>query len=311
MAQFVPLKVETAGAEWSNWARKYPPDGSGIPIIYVIRADGMKLYGKSGALNGNDLPLMMQTMLQQSGNIYSDQQIVALETAVETAQKAEAEGDVATAVRSLAVVGKIGTLGELGSHAKSALAADQLTTALTEKGKAALADAEKQLDDPSNADKFAGALAYVEAKRVFGQLPTLKVELAAAARKYDRDQDLREPISQAESLDRARLLTATSRTQQKGIEALQTLAARYPGQAVAELAIADLKAAGETVNVPADEPTSEFRTFTDITGEFKIEAQFLGVEDGSVVLKKKDGETIRVPFERLSLADQEFAKAQP
>ena len=50
-------------------------------------------------------------------------------------------------------------------------------------------------------------------------------------------------------------------------------------------------------------------TWTDNTGQFKIEAEFAGVEGRSVVLRLADGSTKNVPIERLSEASRERAKA--
>lgn len=50
-------------------------------------------------------------------------------------------------------------------------------------------------------------------------------------------------------------------------------------------------------------------TWTDNTGQFKIEAEFVGVEGRSIVLRLADGSTKNVPIERLSDASRERAKA--
>ena len=50
------------------------------------------------------------------------------------------------------------------------------------------------------------------------------------------------------------------------------------------------------------------RTWTDTTGDFKVEAELLGVEDGLVRLKKEDGTVVSVPLARLSAADRTFLK---
>lgn len=49
-------------------------------------------------------------------------------------------------------------------------------------------------------------------------------------------------------------------------------------------------------------------TWTDSTGQFKIEAEFVGAKDGKVYLKKADGITIAVPFARLSAESQQLAR---
>jgi hypothetical protein len=50
---------------------------------------------------------------------------------------------------------------------------------------------------------------------------------------------------------------------------------------------------------------SAFRTWTDNTGTFRLEAEFLGVADGKVRLRRKDSREIAVPLDRLSAADKQ------
>ena len=58
---------------------------------------------------------------------------------------------------------------------------------------------------------------------------------------------------------------------------------------------------------------AEPRKWTDKSGTFSVEAEFLGLADGSVTLKRADGRTVRIPFNQLSAADQQEAQklAQP
>jgi hypothetical protein len=55
---------------------------------------------------------------------------------------------------------------------------------------------------------------------------------------------------------------------------------------------------------------SKFRTWTDITGKFKTEAALVGLENGKVLLKKKDGRSVALDIQRLSQADQDFVHSQ-
>lgn len=63
---------------------------------------------------------------------------------------------------------------------------------------------------------------------------------------------------------------------------------------------------------PAAEPTPKaepaYRTWTDSTGQFKVEATFRGVLAGKVKLLKKDGLEIDIPLEKLSRQDQDWVK---
>jgi hypothetical protein len=52
------------------------------------------------------------------------------------------------------------------------------------------------------------------------------------------------------------------------------------------------------------------RTWTDSTGKYSVEADFLELHNGSVRLKKPDGTTIMVPINRLSRADQEYVGSE-
>jgi len=49
------------------------------------------------------------------------------------------------------------------------------------------------------------------------------------------------------------------------------------------------------------------REWTDNTGKFRVEAELQGVEDGTVLLSKADGHTLRVPLGRLCDSDRQFA----
>lgn len=52
------------------------------------------------------------------------------------------------------------------------------------------------------------------------------------------------------------------------------------------------------------------RTWSDVTGAFSVEAQFVKFDDGKVKLKKGDGKTVAVPLERLCAEDRDFVAQQ-
>jgi hypothetical protein len=59
---------------------------------------------------------------------------------------------------------------------------------------------------------------------------------------------------------------------------------------------------------PEPEPETTFRTWTDSTGEHKVEAEFVSATMGQVKLRKADGSEVVLPMERLSEADQEWLR---
>jgi outer membrane protein assembly factor BamB len=50
------------------------------------------------------------------------------------------------------------------------------------------------------------------------------------------------------------------------------------------------------------------RTWTDTTGRYRIEAEFVSFANGNVSLKKQDGSTVEVPMSKLSSADQKWIR---
>lgn len=57
--------------------------------------------------------------------------------------------------------------------------------------------------------------------------------------------------------------------------------------------------------------TQEIRTWTDKSGQFSVEAEFVGLaENKSVEIKTKDGRSLKVPLEKFSEADQDYVRSQ-
>ena len=311
VTQFVPLKIDSEGEHWGEWSKKYRPEGNGIPILFVIRADGQMLYGKSGAKEGPQLPLFLAEHLKSAGRILSDEQLATIRDAVEDSNKALAEGDAWTAVKRIEGLKKIGTPGKLGSYASVAQEADALHAKLVEEGKAALAAAKEKL---AGEDKFAGVLKVISANRVFGSMAELRKDLATAERDLGKDQQLKEIVKQAEALDRALAMAAGKTTQRSAPAAFEAVITRYPGTSAAELAKAKLAELGvETTAVATSTPnvtSPALRTWTDSTGKFQIEAELVKVEDGKVQLKQKDGQLLAIALEKLSKEDQEYLAQQ-
>lgn len=77
--------------------------------------------------------------------------------------------------------------------------------------------------------------------------------------------------------------------------------------AAASPAAPAVPAAPAPAPVPAPVRT-EYRLWTDASGKFQVEAEYVAVVDGKVQLRRKDGREISVPLARLSKADQEEVK---
>ena len=52
------------------------------------------------------------------------------------------------------------------------------------------------------------------------------------------------------------------------------------------------------------------RTWTDSTGNYTVEADLIGFNDATVVLKKKNRQLVAVPIDKLSKEDQTYLKSK-
>ena len=91
------------------------------------------------------------------------------------------------------------------------------------------------------------------------------------------------------------------------IEAAKKAAAEQAKAEAAKEKAAAEQAKAEAAKKAAAEK-SKWRTWTDASGEHKIEAKYGGVVAGKVKLIKQDGTTIMVPLEKLSDEDQKWIK---
>lgn len=101
----------------------------------------------------------------------------------------------------------------------------------------------------------------------------------------------RDPANKPEPEDDALYVAKPGKVEQPREEPAGTAAARPNGTA-------------------ANVPRTALRTWTNDTGEFKVEAALVGFEFDLVQLKKQDGKVISLRLEQLSAADQAFIREQ-
>jgi hypothetical protein len=311
VSQFVYVFINVDEAEGEKCQQKYGHPGDMLPFVYVVGTNGEKLFSHSGIMESEELRQLLTTQAEKIGKNLSSKELTLLKKAVEDAKQAHAKGDLAAAVKALLTVKKLGPLGAFDSHAKPAVEANKLVADWTEEGKAVLKEVDEKLSD-GNAT-FAAALAYARAKRTLAALPTLKADLTAAARKYQRVPDFADTLRQAEALDRAQLAAASSHDAKKAATAFQRIISTYPDTEVAKLAAEELKKLGvETAETPAaDTAKRGYRTWKDATGRFAVKARARGVKDGKLSLETEDGSVIQVPLTKLSEADRKIVESQP
>lgn len=112
-----------------------------------------------------------------------------------------------------------------------------------------------------------------------------------------------EAIAQAMSDDQVRLLKQAGGTVTLSLVDLSRSDQDY----LRTLDLPELEQTGTSESNAAGE---DFRKFLDATGKHSVEAVFVGLQDGQVTLRKRDGSTTTLDLERLSPADQEFIREQ-
>ena len=311
LSQYVYVYLDADGPTGQSWEKKYGrPEGTMLPFIWVLRADGEQLFSHAGFMESAELSEMLSAQATKAGKVFSAKEEAVIRKALEDAKQARKKGDAGEAVKALLPLKKLGPLGGLKSYAKFAVDANELVAQLTKEGKAMLTEADEELS--SGDAKFAGALTYTRARRVFTPLTTLKTELTAASRKYDRSQDLADVFRQAEAVDRAQAMAGSPHGKEKAAAAFQRIVSAYPDTEAAKLAAKELeKLADDGVQAAVKEsPKPASRTWADATGHFSVKARCRSVTDGQAVLETDDGRVVRVPVEKLSDPDREFLKAK-
>lgn len=262
VAQYVPLLIGFEGSgDFGKWLGKYQAEGgNAIPQVFVIRADGEKLYGRSG--HPESLPQFLQAGLTQAGRILSGQQLEKLTDALEQAKQHQTDGDLAKAVLALAPA--VGT----GSYAEAAIEADTLAKTFTDEG---LAKTKEAADKVATAP-LQGAIELVEIRRVYGRLPDVVRAAGESIREHSRDAELRNLFSAAEGIDRAQSAASDGDTKRAVIYYKQVVSkfADTPASKLAldRLAELDKEAAAEAASAAESASSSTAESSTPAETEY-------------------------------------------
>ena len=225
-AQFVPVKIETgSNDQWRAWSRKYKHEGNGIPIVYVVRADGEQLYGQSGM--PSPLPAFLTLHLRQAGRMLSPGDLSDLAEEAAAAQKLVEDGEIEEACA------RVSRYAGSGSFAEAALTIDKLAVELAEQGQQSLAAAAKQLEEPESA--FDGALEVARVERVYGDLKPVEQASRDLRAKYRQEREIRDLLEQAEWIDKARAFAADEDFK-RALATYRIAQSRFPDSRAAELA---------------------------------------------------------------------------
>ena len=316
--QFVPLKIITDNnANWSQWSRKYPMTGNGIPQLYVVRADGEQIYGGAGAPPGDELPAMLLASLKKSGRSFTNQEAGFLQRAVQVSDKAMQSGDLLKAAVALSEVGQLGPHDNLGSYAKPAMQSKELYLELKKQLDSRVAKAKSELLDSKASNPLEPMLTVYEGEAVCKLFPKWKAEGATITRELAKQERYANEAAQAEAIVRARVVAASlsPRIRNRAENAYANVIRRFPNTAADTLARTELASFAPDAKILSAEPSdaespmpnvSAFRIWTTQKGDFQTRAKYLRQKAGKVQLMKEDGTTIVVDIGILSSKDRTY-----
>jgi hypothetical protein len=303
---FIPLKIESSGPAWSEWRSKYSYEGKTIPIVFVIRADGEKLYGKSGSLPGNELYQLLNSSLNNSGVLLDDRQLSTINETIQKTEKLLADDKPLAAVKQLMRISKIGTPGQIGCYANVAVAADDLAIKLTEKATATLEAARKLIEDPET--RFDGLADALKCANTYGRLPSINKQAKAMRAQWNRDDDLKATLKQVKQFQKLEKQIQKGKVSRK-LDAIRAFVKKYSdndamtGRAigliddVVKSELAQNK--GETVN---------WVTKSSDSFEGLLVVNF--GDDGAIIIKMDDGKSKTVKIDDLDRVSQAVAKCR-
>ena len=307
----------------------------------MVRADGEQLYGNSGSLPGDGLLQLLGTASQQSGRILNAAEYETLTASVGAAESAIAEENWDLAATALAPVSRIGTLGQLGSYAASALAADELAKQVGQHAVETVNNSvQPKLSDATTVAE--GVLELIQTDEIYEDFPGVAEATGELIKSAKKDPQQKELMRPALAVVKARMTAMSGRSSSaaKAGKAYETIISRYAETPYAEIAESELAAlnsepteetadaevktereplgelamsldpveeAAEETPVEEPEATEEtVRTWSNSTGKFTIEAKLIETDGESVVLEKADGEQITVPVDKLSDEAREY-----
>ena len=235
-SQFVTVKIDNTSKEWQGWASKYRHEGRTIPIVYVVRADGKMLYGKSTPTRGNELPELLNASLKQCGRVFNAKELDTIRKTLEKSSTAMDQKDFPAAVKAFAAMKKIGQPGNLQSHAAPAIELDTVATKMMEKAKSDLAEIgdliKKRAEQSDEAAEVNLAMKIATFNTNFKAFTPLKIENRKLAKAIVKEKSLGAMIKDVESLNKIAKLKVSKSRIESLVKKVNSIAEKYPNSEI-------------------------------------------------------------------------------
>lgn len=213
--------------------------------MYVIRADGKQLYGRSGA--PPNLPQFLKQQLKVGGMIPTKRQLALMANAADNAGRLYLDDRIDEAVKYVT------PYAEVNCFAFPALQLHQLGAKFARHGKTVIAQSAKTLDNDT--PTLENALTFLKTKRTYGELPEMNEFVEKTVVNLSRDEELMKLFEQAELLDKADYLQGKA-LQAAAANAYREVARTYPGTQAAEFAAAKLMSLAQSAGASSAQSTT-------------------------------------------------------
>lgn len=305
---FVPVKLDVSSDQWKSFRQTYKHDGGSVPYVFIVRADGEKLYGSGKRISAEQLYSIVEDSISKSGQVFSTPEVSAISAAAESASSQLDNGDLTAAIKTMMSLKKIGMPGKLNSFAAAAIAANEVATRVDREVTAKLESIKAELEDeqavPDAAIKMASAL-----KDLIRWLPR-KDDVSRLKKQFKNDKKLDSLLQQAilyQQMSEAQQqnnFTKLLSTYRKLVRDFDGGLIVPRGQTLLESAISLERATADDFFVMW-ESSNGFRTSGVVESIEKNDAGDLV----SVSIVDRRDKTIKVPVEKLDVVSQQVAAA--
>jgi thioredoxin-like negative regulator of GroEL len=110
---FVYLEMDSKSAEFAQFRASYPGSYSGVPMVYMLRADGEVMYGQSGGMPTEQLQMLLNHGLKNAGTVLSATELQRVEQAFGKGRALAEEGDLADAYSLMSQIANLGSFADV------------------------------------------------------------------------------------------------------------------------------------------------------------------------------------------------------
>ena len=224
MAQVVPIKIKMGTETYSEWSQQHKHEGRGIPIVYIVRADGETLYAKSGKPKKETLGQMLTAALQDAGYIMTERDVSLIQKVTEDFRGKRESGDVESAIRSLRKAKKyLNRDGNVASFAESAVTLQRELDLLLSEATEAIEKAASTIKSANgDAEVVAAIAAFEETKAKYKPIKSLKNEFSEIQSTINSDKTMKSIQSALRTIRSAKSANTESK-KARAITKLQSL----------------------------------------------------------------------------------------